>query len=144
MEAGGEIAKKNVKQNIIRYGYYRTDTTGQLYRSIKTIKSTDKDGRKYVDVTAAGKREDGTRNGEVAFVLNYGRSNLDGTRYWQEAEERTKKEYDKVLQEKTEAQGIIDEIIGLLRSKHITYACAYNILNGVMDALTEFSRQLPM
>lgn len=43
-----------------------------------------------------------------------------------------------------EAQGIIDEIIGLLRSKHITYACAYNILNGVMDALTEFSRQLPM
>lgn len=32
----------------------------------------------------------------------------------------------------------------LLRSKHITYACAYNILNGVMDALTEFSRQLPM
>lgn len=103
LEAGGEIAKKNVKQNIIRYGYYRTDTTGQLYRSIKTIKSTDKDGRKYVDVTAAGKREDGTRNGEVAFVLNYGRSNLDGTRYWQEAEERTKKEYDKVLQEKTEA-----------------------------------------
>ncbi len=45
----------------------------------------------------------------------------------------------------TEGQLIdIDEIIGLLRSKHITYACAYNILNGVMDALTEFSRQLPM
>lgn len=103
LEAGGEIAKKNVKQNIIRYGYYRTDTTGQLYRSIKTIKSTDKDGRKYVDITAAGKRENGTRNGEVAFVLNYGRSNLDGTRYWQAAEEKTKKEYDKVLQEKTEA-----------------------------------------
>ena len=103
LEAGGEIAKKNVKQNIIRYGYYRTDTTGQLYRSIKTIKSTDKDDRKYVDVTAAGKRENGTRNGEVAFVLNYGRSNLYGTRYWQAAEEKTKREYDKVLQEKTEA-----------------------------------------
>lgn len=100
LDAGGEIAKKNVKQNIIRYGYYRT---GQFYRSIKTIKSTDKEGRKYVDVTAAGKRENGTRNGEVAFVLNYGRSNLYGTRYWQEAEERTKKEFDKVLKEKTEA-----------------------------------------
>lgn len=50
----------------------------------------------------------------------------------------------KEILEDAEAQGIIDEIIGLLRSKHITYACAYNILNGVMDALTEFSRQLPM
>lgn len=49
----------------------------------------------------------------------------------------------KEVLEDEEAQGIIDEIIGLLRSKHITYACAYNILNGVMDALTEFSRQLP-
>lgn len=44
----------------------------------------------------------------------------------------------------TEQQAIVDEVINLLRSKHITYACAYNILNGVMDALTEFSRQLPM
>lgn len=50
----------------------------------------------------------------------------------------------KEILEDEEAQGIIDEIIGLLRSKHITYACAYNILSGVMDALTEFSRQLPM
>ena len=91
LEAGGEIAKRNVEQSIMQHGHYRT---GTLLRSIKTIKSTDKDDRKYVDVTAAGKRENGTRNGEVAFVLNYGRSNL--------------------------------------------------ILNGVMDALTEFSRQLPM
>ena len=50
----------------------------------------------------------------------------------------------KEVLEDEEAQSIIDEIIGLLRSKHITYACAYNILNGVTDALTEFSRQLPM
>jgi hypothetical protein len=99
LEAGGEIAKRNVEQSIMQHGHYRT---GTLLRSIKTIKSTDKDGRKYVDVTAAGKRENGTRNGEVAFVLNYGRSNLYGTRYWQAAEEKTKKEFDKVLQEKTE------------------------------------------
>lgn len=50
----------------------------------------------------------------------------------------------KEILEDEEAQGIIDEIIGLLRSKHITYARAYKILSGVMDALTEFSRQLPM
>ena len=99
LAAGGEIAKKNVKQNIMRYGHYRT---GQLYRSIKTIKSTDKDGRKYVDVTAADKRENGTRNGEVAFVLNYGRSNLLGTRYWTEAEEQARKEYEKLVNQKTD------------------------------------------
>lgn len=103
LEAGGEIAKRNVEQSIIQHGYYRTDTTGTLLRSIRIIKDKDKEGRKYVDVTAAGKRENGTRNGEVAFVLNYGRSNLYGTRYWQAAEEKTKREYDKVLQEKTEA-----------------------------------------
>lgn len=44
----------------------------------------------------------------------------------------------------TEQQAIVDEVINLLRSKHITYACAYNIITGVMDALTELSRQLPM
>lgn len=100
LEAGGEIAKRNVEQSIMQHGHYRT---GTLLRSIRIIKDKDKEGRKYVDVTAAGKRENGTRNGEVAFVLNYGRSNLYGTRYWQAAEEKTKKEYDKVLQEKTEA-----------------------------------------
>ena len=50
----------------------------------------------------------------------------------------------KEILEDEEAQGIIDEIIGLLRSKHITYACAYNIMTGVADALAELSQQLPM
>lgn len=100
LDAGGEIAKKNVKQNIMRYGYYRT---GQLYRSIKAVKRLDRHGRRYAEVTPEGTRKEGNRNGEVAFVLNYGRSNLLGTRYWQEAEERTKAEFDKVLKEKTEA-----------------------------------------
>lgn len=44
----------------------------------------------------------------------------------------------------TEQQAIVDEVINLLRSKHITYACAYNILDGVIDALEELSHQLPM
>lgn len=85
LEAGGEIAKRNVEQSIMQHGHYRT---GTLLRSIRIIKDKDREGRKYVDVTAAGKRENGTRNGEVAFVLNYGRSNLYGTRYWQAAEEK--------------------------------------------------------
>lgn len=44
----------------------------------------------------------------------------------------------------TEQQAIVDEVINLLRSKHITYACAYNIMTGVADALAELSQQLPM
>lgn len=99
LAAGGEIAKAKVEQSIMQHGHYRT---GTLLRSIRIIKDKDKEGRKYVDVTAAGKRENGTRNGEVAFVLNYGRSNLYGTRYWQAAEEKTKKEYEELVNQKTD------------------------------------------
>lgn len=54
LEAGGEIAKRNVKQSIMQHGHYRT---GTLLRSIRIIKDKDREGRKYVDVTAAGKRD---------------------------------------------------------------------------------------
>lgn len=96
---GGQIAKAKVEQSIMQHGHFRT---GTLLRSIRIIKDKDREGRKYVDVTAAGKRENGTRNGEVAFVLNYGRSNLYGTRYWQAAEEKTKKEYEELVNQKTD------------------------------------------
>lgn len=99
LAAGGEIAKAKVEQSIMQHGHFRT---GTLLRSIRIIKDKDREGRKYVDVTAAGKRENGTRNGEVAFVLNYGRSNLYGTRYWQAAEEKTKKEFEELVNQKTD------------------------------------------
>ena len=70
LAGGGQIAKAKVEQSITRYRHFRA---GELLRSIKITKSKDKDGQKYVEVKAAGKRENGTRNGEVAFVLNYGR-----------------------------------------------------------------------
>ena len=96
---GGQIAKAKVEQSITRYRHFRA---GELLRSIKITKSKDKDGQKYVEVKAAGKRENGTRNGEVAFVLNYGRSNYTGTHFWTEAEEQARKEYEELMEKKTE------------------------------------------
>ena len=99
LAAGGQIAKAKVEQSITRYRHFRT---GTLLRSIRIIKDKDKEGRKDVDVTAVGKRENGTRNGEVAFVLNYGRSNYTGTHFWTEAEEQARKEYEELVNQKTD------------------------------------------
>lgn len=101
LAAGGEIAKEKVEQSILRHGHIRPGS-GILLRSIRIIKDKDREGRKYVDVTAAGKRENGTRNGEVAFVLNYGRSDYTGTHFWTEAEEQARKEYEELVNQKTD------------------------------------------
>ncbi len=101
LAAGGEIAKEKVEQSILRHGHIRPGS-GILLRSISIIRKTDKEGRKYVDVTAVGKRENGERNGEVAFVLNYGRSNYTGTHFWTEAEEQARKEYEELVNQKTD------------------------------------------
>ena len=100
LAAGGEIAKEKVEQSILRHGHIRPGS-GILLRSISIIRKTDKEGQKYVDVTAVGKRENGERNGEVAFVLNYGRSNYTGTHFWTEAEEQARKEYEELVNQKT-------------------------------------------
>lgn len=101
LAAGGEIAKEKVEQSILRHGHIRPGS-GILLRSISIIRKTDKECRKYVDVTAVGKRENGERNGEVAFVLNYGRSNYTGTHFWTEAEEQARKEYEELVNQKTD------------------------------------------
>lgn len=94
---GGNLAKPKIEQSISSHGYFRT---GQLLSSIK-VKKEQKEDRKCVYVTPDGKRTDGERNGTVAFVLNYGRSNMAGSRYWNAAEEQARKEYEKVVDEKT-------------------------------------------
>ena len=96
---GGQIAKAKVEQSITRHHHFRT---GELLRSIKITKSKDKDGRKYVEVKAAGKRSTGAANDYVAYVLNYGRSNFRGSRFWTEAEEQARKEYEELMEKKTE------------------------------------------
>ena len=98
---GGEIAKKKIEESITRHHHVRT---GELLRSIKIIKGKDKDGQKYSEVKATGKRErkaKGTANSYIAYVLNYGRSNYRGTHFWTEAEEQARKEYEELVNQKT-------------------------------------------
>lgn len=102
LAAGGEIAKKKIEGSITRHHHVRT---GELLRSIKITKGKDKDGQKYSEVKATGKRErnsKGTANSYIAYVLNYGRSNYRGTHFWTEAEEQARKEYEELMEKKTE------------------------------------------
>ena len=101
---GGEIAKKKIEGSITRHHHVRTGEP-LLLRSIKIIKGKDKDGQKYSEVKATGKRErnsKGTSNSYIAYVLNYGRSNYRGTHFWTEAEEQARKEYEELMEKKTE------------------------------------------
>ena len=98
---GGEIAKKKIEESITRHHHARP---GELLRSIKITKGKDKDGQKYSEVKATGKRErksKGTANSYIAYVLNYGRSNYRGTHFWTEAEEQARKEYEELVNQKT-------------------------------------------
>lgn len=99
---GGKIAKKKIEESITRHHHVRT---GELLSSIKITKGKDKDGQKYSEVKAAGTRErnsKGTANSYIAYVLNYGRTNYRGTHFWTEAEEQARKEYEELMEKKTE------------------------------------------
>ena len=99
---GSKIAKKKIEESITRHHHGRP---GELLRSIKITKGKDKDGQKYSEVKATGKRvrnSKGTANSYIAYVLNYGRSNYLGTHFWTEAEEQARKEYEELMEKKTE------------------------------------------
>lgn len=46
--------------------------------------------------------------------------------------------------EPSEAQSLVESIIGLMREKNITYDCAYTILNATRSALEQLSRRLSL
>ena len=92
-QEAADITKEEIEKNIERHNHIRTDT---LRRSIKTFKKKKRDGSPYIEVTATGsnsgphgsKRKKYAGNAYIAFVLNYGRSNLVGSRFWTEAEQK--------------------------------------------------------
>ena len=85
--------KEEIEKNIERHNHIRT---GTLRRSIKTFKKKKRDGSPYIEVTATGsnsgppgsKRKKYAGNAYIAFVLNYWRSNLVGSRFWTVAEQK--------------------------------------------------------
>lgn len=92
-QEAADITKEEIEKNIERHNHIRT---GTLRRSIKTFKKKKCDGSPYIEVTATGsnpgppgsKRKKYAGNAYIAFVLNYGRSNLAGSRFWTEAEQK--------------------------------------------------------
>lgn len=43
-----------------------------------------------------------------------------------------------------EAQAIVDEIIGLLKGRNITYACAYKVLDATRETLGMMSQRIAL
>ena len=92
-QEAADITKEEIEKNIERHNHIRT---GTLRRSIKTFKKKKRDGSPYIEVTASGcnpgppgsNRKNYAGCAYIAFVLNYGRSNLVGSRFWTEAEQK--------------------------------------------------------
>lgn len=60
--------------------------TGEMMRSVG-MKWKTKAGRRVAEIYPLGTDRHGVRNAEKAFVLHYGRSNMKGDRFVDEAEE---------------------------------------------------------
>lgn len=67
LEAGGEIAKRNVEQSIMQHGHYRT---GTLLRSIRAIRSL-KNVQQYnvCDLTNSKVSSNGVRNMQTMNII---------------------------------------------------------------------------
>ena len=82
-QEAADITKEEIEKNIERHNHIRT---GTLRRSIKTFKKKKRDGSN--SGPPGSKRKKYAGNAYIAFVLNYGRSNLVGSRFWTEAEQK--------------------------------------------------------
>lgn len=59
--------------------------TGEMERSVG-VKFKKKDGKRVAEIYPLGKDSHGVRNAEKAFVLHYGRSNMKGDHFVDEAD----------------------------------------------------------
>ena len=95
--AGAEEVKKAWKRSIEKHGLinYSDMLKSVGYpRKPKTVNDV-----KTIDVYPQGKDRDGVRNAEKAFVLHYGRSNMDPTYFVDEANREGEEAAEKVMTE---------------------------------------------
>lgn len=59
--------------------------TGEMEKSVG-VKYKEKDGKRVAEVYPLGKDSHGVRNAEKAFILHYGRSNMKGDHFVDEAD----------------------------------------------------------
>lgn len=94
--AGAEIMKKSWQQTISRFGLI---DTGDMLKSVGyPRKPKDINDARTIDVYPQGKDRDGVRNAEKAFILHYGRSNMDPTEFVDVAEQEAKAEADAAME----------------------------------------------
>lgn len=101
LDAGGNAAVKEWKEGIERHGHV---DTGTMRDSVRKSKKGD---NKRV-VYPKGKDSKGVRNAQKAYVLHYGRSNIQGDRFIDEIEEKAEEKvlnamenkFDKFLRER--------------------------------------------
>lgn len=93
--AGAEVMKKSWQQTISRFGLI---DTGDMLKSVGyPRKPKDVNDARTIDVYPQGKDRDGVRNAEKAFILHYGRSNMDPTEFVDFAEEQAEAECDAAM-----------------------------------------------
>lgn len=113
ISAGADTLMATIREEAQRSGQDLQRITGKLTKG--RILRKDKDGIRYRTVSISGKNSRGERNGTVAFVLNYGRSEecgrIEGSYFWTRAVKRTENSllpiYEKIINEELTERSLI-------------------------------------
>ena len=95
IEVGGQECIKAWKIAIGMHGHSGEGisgrATGEMMESVG-IKFVKKDGKRCAEIYPLGKDKRGVRNAEKAFILHYGRSNMKGDHFVDDAEKIAEEE----------------------------------------------------
>lgn len=94
--AGAAVMKRSWKQSIQKHNFIKTHSMidhVDFPKKPKTVQDV-----RTIDVYPQGKDKNGTRNAEKAFILHYGRNNMDASHFVAEAETNAKDESDAAME----------------------------------------------
>lgn len=93
--AGAAVMKRSWKETITRHDFIESHSMidhVNFPRKPKTVLDV-----LSIDVYPQGKDDNGVRNAEKAFILHYGRSNMDASHFVDEAEQKAKAETEAAM-----------------------------------------------
>lgn len=89
LEAGGQECVKAWREAIRSHGHSGRGisgrATGEMMEAVG-VKFVKKQGKRCAEIYPLGKDSNGVRNAEKAFILHYGRSNMKGDHFVDDAE----------------------------------------------------------
>lgn len=101
LKAGSEELTRAIREESMRSGFDLKNIREKVGQSGKVKKL--KNGTRYVVVSVKGKNHEGTPNGRIAFVLNYGRQEkygkISGSYFWTRAVNRAERTIPTVYEE---------------------------------------------